>query len=214
MRVEGKAERTMGLKAISTAKKIALGVVAGLLAACLCFALGVLWKGRSGEARITSDVLTNSIQQAQELTTVKYIYTNMGKFEESTDFYGWKVPFTKKAFIISYDGEIMAGVDLSRASVRRQGAKITVALPQAKILSHAVKEDSVQVFDETSNVFNPIRITDYTEFSQDQKAALEQKAVNSGILQEARTRAEESIRSMLTSLQGDESWEITFENAE
>lgn len=203
----------MGLKAISTAKKIALGAVAGLVAACLCFGLGVLWKGRSEGPRITADVLTNSIQQAQELTTVKYLYTNMGKFEESTDFYGWKVPFTKKAFIVSYDGEITAGVDLSRASVKKQGTAIQVALPQAQILSHAIKEDSVQVFDETSNVFNPIRITDYTQFSQDQKQALEQKAVNSGILQEARTRAEDSIRGMLTSLQGEETWVVTFENA-
>ena len=63
-------------------------------------------------------------------------------------------------------------------------------------------------------MFNPIRITDYTEFSKDQKEALEEKAVNNGLLEEARSRAEDSIEGLLLSLQGDEAWQITFENAE
>ena len=81
-------------------------------------------------------------------------------------------------------------------------------------MTHTIDEDSIQVFDETSNVFNPIRITDYTEFSKDQKEALEEKAVNNGLLEEARSRAEDSIEGLLLSLQGDEAWQITFENAE
>ena len=124
------------------------------------------------------------------------------------------MPFTTKAFIISYDGEITAGVDLSEATVEKQGDQVMVSLPQAKILTHTIDEDSIQVFDETSNVFNPIRITDYTEFSKDQKEALEEKAVNNGLLEEARSRAEDSIEGLLLSLQGDEAWQITFENAE
>ena len=203
------------MKAISNVKKICIGVAAGLACAALCFGLGFLWRGKtSAGPTITSDVLTNSVQQAQELTTVKYLYSNMGKFEESTDFYGWKVPFTTKAFIIYYDGEITAGVDLSEATVEKQGDQVPVSLPQAKILTHPIDEDSIQVFDETSNVFNPIRITDYTEFSKDQKEALEEKAVNNGLLEEARSRAEDSIEGLLLSLQGDEAWQITFENAE
>ena len=37
-----------------------------------------------------------------------YYYTNMGRFENQVDFYGWKVPFTTKSFIVSYDGVIKA----------------------------------------------------------------------------------------------------------
>ena len=59
--------------------------------------------------------------------------------------------------------------------MEKQGDQVTVSLPQAKILTHTIDEDSIQVFDETSNVFNPIRITDYTEFSKDQKEALEER---------------------------------------
>ena len=38
--------------------------------------------------------------------------------------------------------------------------------------------------------------------------------MNNGLLEEARSRAEDSIEGLLLSLQGDEAWQITFENAE
>ena len=54
------------MKAISNVKKICIGVAAGLACAALCFGLGFLWRGKtSAGPTITSDVLTNSVQQAQ-----------------------------------------------------------------------------------------------------------------------------------------------------
>lgn len=200
------------MKAIKNAKRMGLALLCGFLLALGCFALGLLWGGRAGEPKISSDLLVTSLRQAQELTTVKYMYTNMGKFQQSTDFYGWKVPFTTKSFIVSYDGEITAGVDLGRATVERKGKTLVVGLPQAEIFAHVIAEDSIQVFDESSNLFNPIRITDYTNFSLDQKTALEERAKENGLLEEARTRAEQSITDLLAGLMQADSLEIKFEN--
>ena len=150
--------------------------LAGVLAAVLlaAFFLGAAWSGRESEPVITSDLLGQQLQAAQELVSVEYHYTNMGKFENQVDFYGWKVPFTTKSFIVSYDGVIKAGVDLSTARVQVDEATqtIIITLPEGQILSHEIPEESIEVFDETHNLFNPITIEDYTGFTRDQKAAM------------------------------------------
>ena len=66
---------------------------------------------------VTADLLGQQLRTAQELVSVSYYYTNMARYENQLDFYGWKVPFTTKTFIVSYDGIIKAGVDLSKAAV-------------------------------------------------------------------------------------------------
>ena len=55
------------------------------------------------EPEITSSLIYNKLVSAKELTTLKYHYTNMGHFENQNTFYGYKVPFTSKEFIVSYD---------------------------------------------------------------------------------------------------------------
>ena len=148
------------------------------------------------------------LREVSDLVSVEYHYTNMGKFENTLDFYGWEVPFTTKSFIVSYDGVIRAGVDLSRAEVEVNGDTISVTLPAAEILSNEVEEGSLQVYDETHSIFNPISIEDYTGFTADQKNAIEQKAIGNGLLTAARQRAEETVRDFLTILPGAEDYTI------
>ena len=61
--------------------------LAGVLAAVLlaAFFLGAAWSGRESEPVITSDLLGQQLQAAQELVSVEYHYTNMGKFENQVD---------------------------------------------------------------------------------------------------------------------------------
>lgn len=186
--------------------------LAGVLAAVLlaAFFLGAAWSGRESEPVITSDLLGQQLQAAQELVSVEYHYTNMGKFENQVDFYGWKVPFTTKSFIVSYDGVIKAGVDLSTARVQVDEATrtITITLPEGQILSHEIPEESIEVFDETHNLFNPITIEDYTGFTRDQKAAMEQRAIEEGLLTEAGEKARTAVEAFLSLLPGMDSYTL------
>ena len=174
----------------------------------LAFWLGALWSGREQQPTIISDLLGQQLRSVQELVSVEYHYTNMGKFENQLDFYGWKVPLTKKSFIISYDGTIKAGVDLGEVQVEVSGKTITVTLPEAQVLSHEMDEDSIQVFDETQNVFNPLQISDYTGFTADQKKEVEQRALDKGLLQEAREKAGDAVEQLLELLPGMEEYTL------
>ena len=178
----------------------------------LAFWLGALWRGREQQPVITSDLLGQQLQTVQELVSVEYHYTNMGKFENQVDFYGWKVPFTTKRFLVSYDGLIKAGVDLSGATVEVDEVQksVTITLPESRILSHEIPEDSIQVFDETRNIFNPITIEDYTGFTRDQKAEVEQRAIDEGLLTGASEKAREAVETLaaLHPGSGDYTWTI------
>ena len=160
---------------------------------------------------ITAELIGQQLTSAQELVSVDYRYTNMGKYENRLDFYGWPVPFTSKSFIVSYDGIIKAGVDLSqvRVNVNEAVKAVTVTLPESKIVSHEIPEDTIEVFDENDNLFNHITIDDYTGFAHDQKAAVEQKAIDNGLLTAASEQAREAVETLLRLLPGMDKYTLT-----
>ena len=194
--------------------KTKLALIAALLAAlAVSFVLGAVLTHRDAAPVITSELLGQQLSSIRELSTVEYHYTNMGKFENQVDFYGWKVPFTTKSFIVAYDGLIKAGVDLSDVEIQVQGEKISISLPAPVILSHEIDEESIEVFDQTHNIFNPIEITDYTGFTADQKSALENKAIENGLLTAAAQRAEEAVEGLLSALPGLDGYTVSVEVA-
>lgn len=191
--------------------KTKLILILALAAALLItFFMGAAWSGKDEPPVITSDLLGQQLRSAQELVSVEYYYTNMGKFENQVDFYGWKVPFTTKSFLVSYDGLIKAGVDLTAVQVTvNEGTRtITVTLPESKILSHEIPEDSIEVFDESHNIFNPITISDYTGFTRDQKSVIERKAIDNGLLTGASEKARAAVTSFLSLMPGMEQYTL------
>lgn len=149
------------------------------------------------EPEITSSLIYNKLVSAKELTTLKYHYTNMGHFENQNTFYGYKVPFTSKEFIVSYEGLINAGIDLNKMKVNVGDKSIEVRIPAAEILSHEIYEDSLKVYDERESIFNRIDIEDYNNFSKDQKTEVENRAIKKGLLKEADEESKKAIQEIL-----------------
>lgn len=146
---------------------------------------------------ITASLIANKIMSAKELTTLKYHYTNMGQFENQNTFYGYKIPFTSKKFIVSYDGVINAGIDLEKMKISLSNKSIEIKIPPAKILSHEIYEDSLKVFDERESIFNRIDIEDYNNFAKDQKKDIEYKVIEKGLLSQADEEAKRAIEEIL-----------------
>ncbi len=174
-------------------------IIAIVIIALVFFFVGKLWPSGEEPTKMTSDLLSQQIQNISELAVVEYNYTNMGKFENQATFYGWKVPFTTKSFIISYDGKIKVGIDMSLVEVKIKGKNISVFVPEAKILSHEIDEKSIEIFDETKNIFNQISITDYNQFAIDQKDKMETSVKEKGIIKEAQEKTEKVIPSFIKS---------------
>lgn len=191
-------------------------IIFGVILAIVCFAVGFFSGGREEKPPVLSSItVENQLQQISQLATIRYSYTNMGQFENSNEFYGIKLPFTTKRFIVAYDGTITAGVDLTEAKVTVTDQKVTIALPAPQILSHEVDPNSLEVFDETTSIFNPITIEDYTGFQADQQGVMEDKAIQGGLLTQAKDQAETAIGGLITPLlQEGQTLEITVADGE
>ena len=191
------------MKAIRPVKTIQLLIVGILIGAVLLGGGWLLGKTSGGGSRenveISAIVLQNKISAMSELAVVTYTYTELGQYESSKEFYGVKMPFTTNRFLLTYDGVIKAGIDMTEVKVDvDQGVKtVTVTLPQAEILSHEIDEDSVKIYDEKTSIFNAFTIEDYTSFYADQKKTVEKKARDKGLLTEAQTQAENAVRQLL-----------------
>lgn len=177
-------------------KKNILKILSIIVLMIIAFSFGLLHSDKNKE-EITSKLIENKLISVSELTSVKYNYTNMGSFENSNTFYGYKIPFTSKKFIVAYDGSINAGVNLENMDIKIAGKKITINLPKAKVLSHEIYEDSLKIFDEKNSIFNPIKIEDYNNFSKSQKEKVEKNAIAKGLLEEADEKASTSIKNIL-----------------
>lgn len=185
------------------AKQMGIIAVCLILLCLVCFFFGRSMGKSAGNTEVSAVVLQNKLTEISEYASLTYSYTNMAEFENSKDFYGVKLPFTTKGFIITYDGEIKAGVDLAKAEVTVSGSKVKVNLPAAEILSHEIDENSLEVFDETTSIFNPLKVTDYNTFNKEQKAKMEEKAAEKGILKEAGQKAADAIADFVQQIAGE-----------
>lgn len=151
------------------------------------------------ETKVTSETVEAALKEAKELTTLKYHYKNIASFENSQQFQGMKIPFTTKKFLYTYEGEIHAGVDLDEAKVKvnEEAKTINVSLPETKILSHDIDEDSVMVYDDKDSIFNQLELEDYSNFRKEEEAKVEKEAIDKGLLVEAEDQTIKAVKELL-----------------
>ncbi len=199
MEIHTTEEKQKKHKPIKTIRLILAGVILCAAIGAGCFLFGRSSAGAGQQTQVSATVLKNQLETINELASVSYSYTNMAQFENSNDFYGMKIPFTTKSFLITYDGVIKAGVDLRQAKVSVNGKSVSAKLPEAKILSHTIDENSVKTYDEKTSIFNALTVEDFKAFQTDQKTAMEKKAVERGLLTEAKKKAANCVESFLKS---------------
>lgn len=198
---------------IRNTKKNITSILFLMLIIALIFFAGMKFADRNSEPEISSTALAQQLQEVNELAVLDYNYTKVGKFENSLKLNGWSIPLTKKSFLLTYAGRIQAGVDMSAMEVNMKGKKILVSLPEVRILNNVLDEKSIEVYDETKNIFNPISINDYKTFAAKQKERVEDEAIENGLLSEAATKAQSTIRKflqMIPEIKDDYTIEVTF----
>lgn len=193
---------------MKTKKKFIIVIVILLL-------IGVFFGGyklgsEKREPKISESLLQNRLESASQLISLDYIYTNMSEYSDVNYFYGWEVPFTEKKFIISYNGSIKSGVDLKQMNISISGDTIDIKLPPAKILAHEIDENSIKIFNEKNSIFNPLKVDDMKDFTIDQKEKVEKDAIKKGLLDQAFTKAQESIMEILSIDKINEKYKINI----
>lgn len=148
---------------------------------------------------IALDTIYEEIQGIGELATVEYLFTDAAIFTDSKQIGNWNIPFTQKSFTIKWDGIIKAGIQIEQIAIHidQANALITIALPASQILSYEVDTESVEVLNEKNNIFNKITIEDKIELDIATEKAMIERAIQSGLLEDAQENAEKLITKLL-----------------
>lgn len=178
----------------------------------IAFISGIFFANKQTEPEITSTLIQNRIEQASDLVTTKYHYTKVGKFENSLNLNGWSIPLTNKYFILTFEGDIQLGTDLSKANIEISDSTIHVTVNKPTVISNSIDESSIEVYDETKNIFNSISVSDYKAFAVEQKEKALSEAKKKGLMKTAQENTKKSIKQIISIIPDTDDYniEVTF----
>ncbi len=70
-------------------------------------------------------------------------------------------------------------------------------MPKARILSHQIDKDSIETLDQKEGLFNPVKVEDVRNFDSVSQDAMEERAIENGILDKAFENAKNIIRKII-----------------
>ena len=154
------------------------------------------------EKVITAETLREGLADMGVLITQEYYFTDLVSFSSikkllKTDI---PLPFTESSYLVSYDGAVTAGVDLSNAQVEKDDVekRITVHIPAAEIQAVEIDLDSFQLLEEKNGLGNRISVQDFNDSLLELENKARRNAVDRGLLE----KADENARSVISRFVG------------
>ena len=164
----------------------------------LAFTLLMTNKTSDKELGYDSSTVMSRISHIQELALVKHNYTGVIGFKDYKKILNINIPLTDKYFLLKYNGYLKAGVDFSRIKINTlTDSMVHVSIPKPEIFDTVIDEGSVQIYNESENAFNPIKISDYNEALSREKHIMINDAIKQGILKDATDQARMVLTAML-----------------
>ena len=108
------------------------------------------------------------------------------------------------------DFEIKAGIDFGDIDWDLKDKIIEVRLPEVRILSSEMKQDSFQVYHEEESIFRQIRLEEINDGFEDMQKQAEKDAVSNGLLENAKSNAETILKEFFAKEYDLKEYKITF----
>ncbi len=159
-----------------------------------------------GQPTQNSEAVVQGIQRLNELATVKYTTQVIVTEEQNPRILQQPLPefLTGEKVLLMAVGEVHAGIDLEelgQRDIQVEGQRVTIDLPQARILDSSLDEDKTKLYDRDRGLLR-IRGNDtlLEEARRDAEDRMVEAARQNGIVEQAQNNAEESLRAFVTSL--------------
>lgn len=149
------------------------------------------------------DLIFERLVNSNELTTVKYNYSNVLSIKDNLKFKDINIPFTERVIILKYDGHIKAGVDLDKGKIKIHGKTLTITLPNATILDNIINEEDIEVLNEKDTIFNPLQNQEVFNELSKCKAEKEKELINNGFLDDVNNETKAFIEDFFKNLDFD-----------
>ena len=164
----------------------------------LAFTLLIKNSSKYKESEYDSSTVMSRITHIQELALIKQKYTGVIAYKDSKKILNINVPLTDKYFLLKYNGYLKAGVDFSRIKINTlTDSLVHVSIPKPQIFDTVIDEGSIQIYNESENAFNPIKISDYNEALTREKSIMINDAIKQGIFKDATNQAKMVLTAML-----------------
>lgn len=94
-----------------------------------------------------SSMVKDKFEMISELASTKYYYTQVESYDKDNKINAWSISFTSKRLVIKYAGLILAGIDANdlKSDIDDNNKIINITVPEAKIMSNTVDEESAEV---------------------------------------------------------------------
>lgn len=145
--------------------------------------------------------IREELRKVSKYSAYEFGYTSIIKFSDKNKFLGFDIPLTGNFFIATVDGKMNIGInaenmDLS-TSTDGEGNVTQVALtvPHSEILDNYTIQETLEIYDERKNIFNPVEVGDYNQLIIEAEEKEEQKVLEGDILQ----KSDEALKNLLIS---------------
>lgn len=162
----------------------------------------------SAELRLKNSVY--GLKDVGELVTQSYYYRQIRTIRDSRRLWGWDIPLTERECIFSYDGVIRAGYNFEEIEVKVENKRVTVKLPEPYIITNEILTETFSVYDEDSNIFNPLHLEDIGGEIEDIRTQGEYEAIQSGLFEATRENAMNVIEGFLSGFFDFDEYELVF----
>lgn len=148
-----------------------------------------------------------------EFATQSAYCTEVSATANARKLFGHNLPFTQSNIVFSYDVVIKAGYDFSAITWDVHDTTITVKLPEVKVLSCEVKEDSFKKYVEDESIFTPFCLDDNNNAMKALKETAQTDAIANGLYENARSNAETMLTTFFSSAYDMDQYTIEFQDA-
>lgn len=151
--------------------------------------------------KIETDAVKEEIKQISRYAAYEFTYTSVLKYSDRNSFMGVDIPLTENNFVATIDGRINIGINgddvkfIENADSDGRVTAVNLFVPHSRILDNYTIQESLEIFDEKNNIFNPVRPEDYNGLLIEAAKQEETKILKSDILK----KSDETIKYLLIS---------------
>jgi hypothetical protein len=147
---------------------------------------------------LDANTVRGMLSPAEALLTQEYYYTESDRFENYSEMFGRRVPFTQSAVILTYSGTVTMKIDPDAIlyAVDNDAKTITVTLPEPQVASHDLDTGSVRCYDVENALFSDNSVSTYVTQLLEQKDQILRRVRTS---QQMDTRCTENAKQVIGS---------------
>ena len=184
-----------------------------LIALVVVLAITVVGLGFKVTHTTESKTTKLGFEDIGEFATQSAYCTEVSATANARKLFGHNLPFTQSNIVFSYDVVIQAGYDFSAITWDVHDTTITVKLPEVKVLSCEVKEDSFKKYVEDESIFTPFTLDDNNNAMKALKETAQTDAIANGLYENARSNAETMLTTFFSSAYDMDQYTIEFQDA-